>query len=226
MLPRRFVIGDVHGCFKTFDFMLFNELKITKDDEIYLLGDYIDRGPCSKEVIDLIISLQEQHYNIFPIRGNHEEMLISSLKSFNHFEQWIHNGAKHTLKSFGISHTTEFELKYLEFFFELPYYYELKDFIIVHGGLNFSIEDPFTDLTSMVWLRNPYVDLKKTKGKRIIVGHTPVHLEIIKASLGIGQIYLDGGCVYAKKYEGLGWLAALELNSFKIHSVYNMDYLN
>ena len=220
---RRFVIGDIHGCFKTFNHLLFNKLKINKNDKIYLLGDYIDRGPKSKEVVDLIIKLQNDDYKLFPIRGNHEEMLLYSLQSYEYFEMWLQNGAIHTLNSFNINHTIELDYKYLEFFAGLPYYYELNDFIIVHAGLNFEIDDPFTDLNAMVWQRNPYIDLNKTKGKRLIVGHTPVPLEIIKASLDIGKIYLDGGCVYAGRHEGLGWLVALELDSFKIYSVYKMD---
>ena len=63
-MGRTFAIGDIHGCAKTAKKLLLDELKITKEDTIYFLGDYIDRGSGSKEAIDFILQLKNENYNI------------------------------------------------------------------------------------------------------------------------------------------------------------------
>ena len=222
-MKRIFIIGDIHGCSRTFKSLLFNTLKVTKSDDIYLLGDYIDRGPSSKKVINRILKMQKQGYQLFPIKGNHELLLINSADYVQNHIAWFKNGAKATLKSFGIKYAYEFKKKYLDFFRSLPYYYELDNYIIVHGGMNFNIENPFDDTDAMVWERSSFVDLKKTNGKRLICGHTPYPLDLIKQSLNENKIVLDGGCVYYGTHPALGYLVALELNSMELFYHRNIE---
>lgn len=222
-MTKKFIIGDIHGCSRTFKSLLFNTLKISKDDDIYLLGDYIDRGPNSKKVIKRILKLQEQGYKVYPIIGNHELLLINSADYVQNHITWFKYGAKATLKSFNAKYAYELKKKYMNFFRTLPYYYELDDFIIVHGGMNFNIENPFDDLESMVWVRTNFVDIQKTKGKRLICGHTPYPLDLIKQSLDKNRIILDGGCVYYGTHPALGYLVALELNSMELFYHRNIE---
>ena len=70
-MPRTFGIGDIHGCANTAKKLLFEEIKIDKEDELYFLGDYIDRGQRSKEVVDLILELKNENYKVNALRGNH-----------------------------------------------------------------------------------------------------------------------------------------------------------
>ncbi|MBK7956987.1 MAG: serine/threonine protein phosphatase [Bacteroidetes bacterium] len=77
---RTFIIGDIHGCCNTFQRLVLDEICIRKSDKIYCLGDYIDRGPYSKGVIDFILSLRKSGYHIHTLRGNHEQMLLNSTK--------------------------------------------------------------------------------------------------------------------------------------------------
>lgn len=220
---RNIVIGDIHGCYNTFHNLLFEILQVSKDDNIYLLGDYIDRGPKSKEVIDLIIDLQEKGYNVFPIMGNHEQLLIDSLNSSESFLNWFDNGCLTTLYSFKIDRAYDLPEKYLKFFLELPYYIKLDKFVLVHGGMNLTQEDPYQDKLSMVWIRNEKGNIEEKLGKRIIAGHTPLPLDEIQKSLNAPKIYLDGGCVYYKRYKGLGYLCALELNSMQLYTQINIE---
>src|SRR5436190_4191878 len=101
-MPRIFAIGDIHGCALTLEKLLLHELQINRHDEIYFLGDYIDRGPRSREVIDLILALQKENYGVRTLRGNHEQLFIDSEKDFTQFENWLGNGGRRTLESFGI----------------------------------------------------------------------------------------------------------------------------
>ena len=221
MKSRTFVFGDIHGCYLTFK-ALFEMCEIEKADSIYLLGDYIDRGPSSKNVLDFIFELYEYGYKVFPIRGNHEQMFLDSLNSEEIQYLWQkNNGGNRTLKSFGVQKLSEIPAKYIDWIKDLHYYYELRKFVIVHAGLNFHRENPFEDKNAMIWTRDRYYD--KTKlNKRIIIGHTPTTLEKIQKSLQENIIFLDGGCVYFDNPE-LGNLCALELSEMKLYTQKNID---
>ena len=101
-MTRIFVIGDIHGCCNTFK-KLLAELAIQKSDEIYCIGDYVDRGNDSKGVIDLIINLRIKGYQIHTLRGNHEQMMLDSTIDEERLFHWLQNGGIETLTSFGIS---------------------------------------------------------------------------------------------------------------------------
>ncbi|MRR37497.1 serine/threonine protein phosphatase, partial [bacterium] len=70
LLSRRFVIPDIHGCALTLDRLLREVIHLKRRDELYLLGDYIDRGPRSREVLDILMGLAMKGYRVFPVRGN------------------------------------------------------------------------------------------------------------------------------------------------------------
>ena len=79
-MSGRFAIGDIHGCLKTLKALVENEIQLGKDDELFFVGDFIDRGPDSKGVLDYIGSLIRDGYKIQSVMGNHEEMLLESLE--------------------------------------------------------------------------------------------------------------------------------------------------
>jgi serine/threonine protein phosphatase 1 len=77
---RRLAISDIHGCYNTFDSLL-QTIGLSKENEsLYILGDMINRGKHSKKVIKKILSLQNQGYSIFPLRGNHEQFVIAEIQ--------------------------------------------------------------------------------------------------------------------------------------------------
>lgn len=222
MKPRTITIGDIHGCIKTFEKML-ETIELQKEDRLILLGDYIDRGPDSKAVVDLILALRDDSYDIITLMGNHEKMLLDSIENEAGLLNWKVNGAQSTLKSFGISKTEHLESKYIDFFKALQYYYLNDDYIFVHAGLNYSDDNPFEDKYSMLWTREKRVDLEKTDGRKVIVGHTPTQLERIKKSLDSNLLFLDGGCVYAGWSYGLGFLCAYDTTNKKFFSLESLD---
>lgn len=222
-MPRQFVIGDIHGCYKTLVSLIEDELAPNKKDNIFFLGDYTGKGPDSKNVVKYIINMINDGYNIRCLMGNHERMLLDSLLSDKLHYTWLWNGGSETLRSFNINRVSEMKMKYLNFFQNLEYFIELDEFILVHGGLNFNASEPLKDRKSMLWSRNLHIDKKKTHGKRLIVGHTPMKFKKIIKSLDEDIIKLDGGCVYSKVKEKQGYLVALELNDMKIFNKYNVD---
>ena len=69
----RWIIPDIHGCARTLQVMLKNMLLVTRDDELFFLGDYIDRGPASKDVLDQLMDMQEGGWKSHCLKGNHED---------------------------------------------------------------------------------------------------------------------------------------------------------
>lgn len=226
-MKRLFAIGDIHGCFDPFREMVEDKIQLRKDDKLVLLGDYIDRGKNSKAVIDYIIDLQKKGFDIIPLTGNHEVMLLDSIGNENENIRWMRNGAAETLKSFGINSIDDLPDNYIRFFKDLPYYYSFKDFLFVHAGFNDEIPDPFQDKYSMIWIRrsadsnsiatysNPLL-----ADKTIVHGHTPLTVKECQNQLDQNSrvICIDTGCVYKSKI-GFGKLTAVELYSKELFSV-------
>ncbi len=224
-MRRLFAIGDIHGCSKTFRKLLIGKIKIHKTDEVYCIGDYIDRGPDSKGVIDLILHLRQKGYTIHTLRGNHEQMMMDSFKSKPYYYNWITNGGGATLKSFSISSLKELAPGYIDFLNQTAYFYETPHYIFVHAGLNFNYPDPFQDKEAMLWIRGEEVDRKKLNGKIIIHGHTPKPYDFIMNQLQqpeIASINIDGGCVYTYRPD-MGNLFAINLTDKKLIAVRNSD---
>jgi serine/threonine protein phosphatase 1 len=222
MKPRRFVIGDIHGCALTMQRLVQKGIGLTKTDELYLLGDLIDRGPDSKGVLDFILEQRVQGFTIVAVRGNHEEMFLHAGDSSQDMYQWLLNGGQATLANFEADGPGDIPHRYRFFLSSLPYYLLLDDFVIVHAGLNFDRSDPFSDTEAMLWQRDCEVDLSRTGGRRLVCGHTPVTREQLEASLSSDRIMLDNGCVFSSHSRG-GSLAALELNSMQVVYQENID---
>jgi serine/threonine protein phosphatase 1 len=222
MTPRRFVIPDIHGCDVTFRTLLNDVIRLQPTDVLYLLGDFIDRGPRSKGVLDSILRLRRDGFSVHALRGNHEEMLLRSHDSLSSFELWMINGGKTTLNSFNVESALEIPHHYRNFLVSLPSYIVLDDFILVHAAMNFNIPDPFADTEAMLWARSCEVTRERIGGRRLVCGHTPVSRDAVRQSLATDRIMLDNGCVY-KGYERLGSLTALELDSMSLFFQENIE---
>ena len=217
MVDRLIAIGDIHGCIREFRILLEQKIQLTKNDKLVLLGDYIDRGTNSKEVIDLIIELKEKGFDIVPLMGNHESMLLDAYKNDFCLPIWIENGGNETLKSFEIPSVKDLDPKYVEFFEELKYFFEYGDFLFVHAGFNDLRDDPFTDKYSMIWnCRSSYKN-QILMYKTIVHGHCVIPAiickELVKSNSSV--IGIDTGCVFSD-FEGYGILTAIEVKTRRL----------
>jgi len=232
-LNRRIVIGDVHGCYRTLKKLVESQIIPTKDDQIYFVGDLIDRGPRSREVLDYIIDLKWRGFDVFPIKGNHEDLFVKAFSDEEYLLAWCQNGAEDTLRSFDVpeSKMNEYEglrlipERYIQFLSSLPYYYDLKDYIIVHAGINLTSANFFSDIQAMLWSRE--IKGLNLLGDNICIihGHTPMPLVTIKPNLSrrdARSLNIDTGCVY-RELPGYGVLSALELDSRKLFVQENVE---
>jgi serine/threonine protein phosphatase 1 len=239
-MKKRWVIPDIHGCVNTLKALIEEQIRPVRSDELYFLGDYIDRGPESQAVIDYIRFLQKDEYTVTPLKGNHEDFVVelydAEMQSKNPWffrfadrkkRSWYAIGGRETLKSFGIRGIGEMQADYIEWMRTLDYFVSLEHFILVHAGLNCNIDDPFTDTRSMLWLRDFQIIPEKTGNRKIIHGHVPVDLQFI--DLAIKNSYytfidLDNG-PYMSGKNGFGNLVALELTNMEMVIQDNRDNL-
>lgn len=234
-MGRRWVIPDIHGCFQTLKQLVEDCIHLTKEDSLYFLGDYIDRGPDGKSVIDYIMSLQHQGYNVRYIIGNHEDYCLKAYEQDQRRfifkgsvqKEWEKYGGKTTLKSFEVKRPRDIDKKYIEWLQGGEYFIELDKYILVHAGMNFNIPNPFDDVRSMMWMREFKVDSRKTGGKKVIHGHVPIEYSMIETfikSTNYDFIALDNGVYYKDSKAGFGNLMALDLDSLELIAQPNIDY--
>jgi serine/threonine protein phosphatase 1 len=222
-MSRLLAISDIHGCFDAFYEMVINRIKLNKSDRLILLGDYIDRGDKSKEVIDFILDLQNTGYDLVPLAGNHEVMLVDSFLNKELLPLWYMNSGGTTLLSFNLTDVDEFENRYIEFFKNLRFFEIIGNYIFVHAGFNDYALDPFSDTHGMVWeCRKRYCN-PVFEDKIIVHGHRPKKLDHVKRMIDEKSkvIPIDTGCVYEKEL-GYGILSALEINNMNLITVENI----
>lgn len=217
---KRFAISDIHGCLKTFKALL-KQISFSKSDELYLLGDYIDRGPDSKGVIDYIWQLQSKGFQVHCLKGNHEQMMLDSFSNLKSQRNWLMHGGWTTIESFKVQNLHEISRKYIHWLKELAHFKEIKGYILVHAGLNMDFKNPLEDQVSMLWIRNWYQNINKDwlRNRVIVHGHTPVPQAVIENSLKnlatTPAIDIDGGCVFVDdKYQKL---CAFDLDDQKLY---------
>ncbi|GGH78435.1 serine/threonine protein phosphatase 1 [Pullulanibacillus pueri] len=229
-MKRMLVISDIHGEIYKFERLLEETSYDPAQDQLILLGDYVDRGPSPKAVIEKVMALKAQ--GAILLKGNHEDMMEKAFQDKQRLKHWFRNGGQETLKSYGYEvpevhdldqlvassyplKKTETLAKHLEFIHQLDHYYETEDFIFVHGGVHPTTPINETDPYLLMWIRDEFHHGYNGE-KPVVFGHTPTdHFHdgfgVFFATNNI--IGIDGGCVYG------GQLNALELPSKKTYSV-------
>lgn len=201
-------IGDIHGCSETLKEM-WKRLEPYKECTHIFVGDYIDRGPDSKSVVDFLLKVRHERDCIF-LRGNHEQMLLNSIY-YQKRDLWMMNGGQATLNSYQHADTAEdLPDDHLEFFKNTLIYYDTDDYFFVHAGappyqtIEQSINDPESE-NYFLWGRDHLNAFEVVWEKTVIFGHTPRAYPIRKSKM----IGIDTGCVY--KDVGMNKLTAVVL---------------
>ena len=217
---RTFVISDIHGNNDAFRKAL-KHVKLKKTDCLILLGDNIDRGEDSKGVLDTILLLIENDFNLICLMGNHEEMFLNAFDSIVNLNAWLKNGGDKTLMSFLTSSIEKIAPKYIDLIKSFKNYYENDFFVFVHASLNMKINNPYSDIKTILWERDPfkYYDKDWIKNKILIHGHNPTLKEeiIINIENRNKIICIDNGSFMRK--EDFGSICILELENFKYNFI-------
>ena len=129
---RTLAIGDIHGCYQSLK-RLESAAKFTPDDQIVALGDFVDRGPDTRSVLDWLIDRQD--HGLVALRGNHELMMVAAKKSYNRHVEWRACGGDAVLSSYGIDHVEQIPKRHWEFLStKLKPYHVGKNHFFVHAN--------------------------------------------------------------------------------------------
>ncbi|MCH8075675.1 MAG: serine/threonine protein phosphatase [SAR324 cluster bacterium] len=221
-------IGDIHGCLEPLESLVD---KLPRDDALVFLGDYVDRGPQSAQVIDYLKDLARQRHCRF-LMGNHEVLMVKAIQDEKAIPIWLYNGGDATLKSYGLSsgdwvdskHRSALLPGFMDFYRALSLYHEDESAIYVHAGIDVSIENMAAqDSEVLLWIRDKFFrNSAKWNGKPIVFGHTPTRT----MGLDPGSIFkrgafygIDTGCVYG------GHLTAMDTTTFELYQQpYDLNY--
>ena len=167
---RRFAIGDVHGCMKSLR-TLIEEIAPEPDDELIFLGDYVDRGPDSRDVLSQMLDLRER-CRLIALRGNHEIMMLGVLAGLDP-THWLASGGLATLSSYGGA-IEKIPAEHVDFLRGLLPFHETDQEIFIHACYEANV--PIGEQTDeyAYWMHlGPYWPTPHQSGKRVFVGHTP-----------------------------------------------------
>lgn len=208
MTQRLIAIGDIHGCKKALETLL-DAINPTAEDTIVTLGDYIDRGPDSRGVIDTLVDLGDRT-RLVGVLGNHEEMMLEVLHHGESHHSWLRYGGVETLESYGFDGDLDFlPVSHQDFLDSLGDFYVSGDFFFTHAAYDPEVPLEEQDIEMLRWysLTNG-IPAQHLSGKTAVVGHT--------AHRG-GEILDSGHLVCLDTYcYGGGWLTAMEMNTRQV----------
>jgi len=197
-MNKIFAISDIHGCLDKIEELIGKIPADPQKDQLVFLGDYIDRGKYSRNVVDYVISLKKIFQNIVYLMGNHELMFLQYLEGIDE-ELYLANGGKYTLLDYDIAGADSPEerkkkipVKHLQFYQSLFPYYETKNYLFVHAGLIPGLEPSKQKIDDLVWVRRDFIDSADDFGKIVVFGHTPFGRPLIEKN----KIGIDTGAVY------------------------------
>ncbi len=212
-----YAIGDIHGQLD----MLTDALRRIEADggpdaRIIFLGDYTDRGPNSRGVLDLLIDGKRAGRNWVPIKGNHDRMFTLFMQDYPLNDtrlpidlHWLHDriGGIETLASYGLSVTKSDRIyqvheraraavpkEHLDFLDDLPIYHQEGELLFVHAGLRPGIPLEQQTEDDMVWIRQEFLEAYKPYPWLVVHGHTPVE----RPEHCGNRVNLDSGAGYGR----------------------------
>ena len=216
MTHRRIIIGDVHGYYDTL-ITLLAAIAPEKDDAVYFLGDLIDRGPQSAQVVEFVI---QNNYHC--LRGNHEQFLLDVFGKGRIcgeiLQAWLYSGGYATIASYDQQMPPQ---KHIDWMKALPNYLDLGDIWLVHAGVHphMSIEKQTSD--QFCWIRDEFHRMTQPyfADKLIITGHTITFtlpgVQPGKLAAGPGWLDIDTGAYHPQS----GWLTGLDITQGKVYQV-------
>ena len=206
---RIYAVGDIHGRLDLLDKLLARidaDLAVRPAEKslFVFLGDYIDRGPSSRETIDRLVEHAATNESVF-LKGNHELIAIKCLSDRSLFDQWLRLGGLETLVSYGVpseisaSGKSIVELQaafhsalpqaHFRFFRDLQTSYACGDYFFAHAGVRPNVELSHQKESDLLWIRGEFLSSNFDFGKIIVHGHTPTR----QIEVGPNRINIDTG---------------------------------
>lgn len=209
-MERVFIVGDIHACPRELETLL-HALPLQPHDQLIFLGDYIDRGPGAREVLDLLLALKaDEGCRVRFLKGNHEDMFLNFIGYAGRYgDAFLYNGGNATLHSYGLSPALPSEAyaaclppDHLQFLLELELFVALPELLCVHAGVN--PRKPLEEQTEeeLLWIRQEFIFHPHSLPYTVIFGHTPQRTVLYDLPYKVG---IDTGLVYGGQLTCLEW---------------------
>ncbi|HXN85350.1 MAG TPA: metallophosphoesterase family protein [Candidatus Binataceae bacterium] len=199
---RLFAIGDIHGCPDELSAIL-KAIAPREGDSVVFVGDYVDRGPAAREVVEVVLDLQKGPAEVITLKGNHEDMMLSYLGFPGHYgESFLFNGGAATLDSYGVRETEldnaieHIPDEHLKFYKNLSLSYLRPPYFFVHAGILPTRQLEEQDPEDLLWIRQEFIFNPHDTGAIVVFGHTPMRGVMIDLPYKLG---IDTGLVYGGK---------------------------
>ena len=202
---RTFAIGDIHGCLSALETLL-DFLNMRPDDRLVFLGDYVDRGPNSRGVIELLMRLSQNPTHQF-VRGNHDQWMLQARLDEEWRQSWGMVGGLETLESYDATTLDDIPNSHFEWLEKTPLFFQTETHIFVHGAIGQKPPEK-TGETWLLWRRISDMTSPHPSGKRVICGHTA-------QKKGVPLNRGHAVCIDTHCYGG-GWLSALNIDSNQV----------
>ena len=192
---RVYAIGDIHGGInllkKLVGVIEANELILPQKEKLYLifLGDYIDRGMASKQVIDFLLNKLPPQFEAVFIKGNHEDMMLEAIdcddkNAVQRFDFWFYNGGQNTILSYGVPSSNHHDImmaqleenlteQHRNFYRNLLTRFEIGNYFFCHAGIRPDVQLSHQKDNELMWIRRVFLESEKQFEKIIVHGHTP-----------------------------------------------------
>ncbi|API51118.1 serine/threonine protein phosphatase [Rhizobium leguminosarum] len=187
-----FAIGDIHGCIDPLRRMIDRIEAYAPEGTVVFLGDYIDRGPDSKSVLDRIIAGPSEPWRWICLKGNHEDMMVAAYAGGQSRAVWLGNGGLETEISYGGRVLPQ----HLQWAADRPLMHVDRHRIFVHAGVDpkFSLDRQSQD--DLLWMRFVAGEPGEYWGKHLVHGHTPSMSNPMTTG---NRTNIDSGCVFGGK---------------------------
>ena len=196
---------------------MLKAIKPQSGDTVVFAGDYVDRGPSARDVIEQLIELPREGCECVFLKGNHEDMMLSFIGMPGHYgESFLMNGGAITLESYGIgeAHLSQaierLPKRHLEFYRNLAVSYLRPPYLFVHAGVMPARQLDEQDVEDLLWIRQEFILSPHDLGNIVLFGHTPMREVMVDLPYKIG---IDTGLVYGGK------LSCLELSEGTLYQI-------
>ena len=217
-----YAVGDIHGRLDLLEAMLgrieadAQSSGHAKHRTLVFLGDYVDRGPDSRGVVETLIGGLPQGFEAHFLKGNHEAILLNFLDDAWTLDNWLVNGGDATMRSYGVDTDRLARLgapaelwrqalqevlpeSHLEFYRSLKLSVAFGDYLFVHAGVKPGVPLAAQSEADLIWIRGPFLNHTDPFGKIVVHGHTPGKEPVTRSN----RIGIDTGACFTGRLTAL-----------------------